>query len=270
MYGVDKPDAKQIMGATSVLSNTAQYLLDDNLGYTVPHSKQAEAFLQTLQSEYATISPNLSIGDGQYLFYATADQKSDSNLNTKYLDKEIVGLISKTSVLPIEVAATVDRTRDIRTGLPLDDHGRYSEQAYVNGSMYQPKYFPCAALQCQDHNLDMSDAGTQAYVKAVDIDILKKIGVAANLVILKNPVGTVGNTSSFIGSAAGIAGGVIEDSLPEAAGTEVLEYAAEMYLRKVYSLPKSVAVRAITAIDMAGGWDAFVTRTSNYLFDDGV
>ncbi|HEY4317198.1 MAG TPA: hemagglutinin repeat-containing protein [Herbaspirillum sp.] len=266
MYGAEHPDAEQIAGAAAILSNTAQYLLDNNLGYTVPHSKQAEAFLQTLQSEYSAVSPNLSIGDGQYLFYATPDQRSDARLNVGDIDKPFSDLIAKTPVKQIEDLPRPDHRRDVRTGLPLDEQGRYSEQAYVNGNLYQPKYFPCASIECQDHNLDMSDPGTQAYVKAIDRDILEKIGTATNVAILANPVGAIGVTTALVGSAAGLAGGVIDDSLPEAIATEMLEYGAEMYMRKVYGLPKAVAVRAVTLIDSAGGWDAFVERTSNYLF----
>ena len=72
-YKTDDPTPEQIQGALSSLANTAQNLIDYNLGYDVPYSAQAEAFLHTLQSEYAATNPSLSIGNGQFLFYATND-----------------------------------------------------------------------------------------------------------------------------------------------------------------------------------------------------
>ena len=98
VYCTDNPTQDQIAAATSLLANTAQNLVDNNMGYEVPYSGQAEAFLHTLQSEYAAASPNLSIGNGQYLFYATPDQKSSPYINSGTQDNEIADLINKTSI----------------------------------------------------------------------------------------------------------------------------------------------------------------------------
>jgi filamentous hemagglutinin len=268
LYGTNAPSDAQISGALSLLSNTAQHLLDNNIGYTVPYSEKARAFLQTLQMEYASISPNLSIGDGQYLFYATAEQRSDSSLNSGSLDKEIAAIIVKTPIKSIDISKTVDHKRDHRTNLPLDDQGRYSEQAYVNGDMYQPKYFPCADIRCQDHNLDMSDAGTQAYVKAIDLNIVKNIGNATDAAIVLNPVGAVGIVGGAVGSSVALAYGIHEDSIGEAITAEALQYGSIQYMKRVYKLTEAMAVRAVAHIDLAGGWDAFVERTQHYLSGD--
>jgi|GEM_PF-4817759 len=98
MYGTDNPTPDQVAAATSLLANTAQNLTDNNLGYDVPYSKHAESFLHTLQSEYAAISPNLSIGNGQYLFYAAPEQKSSPYINSGTVDKGIADSIIKTPV----------------------------------------------------------------------------------------------------------------------------------------------------------------------------
>jgi filamentous hemagglutinin len=268
LYGTKAPSDEQISGALSLLSNTAQHLLDNNIGYTVPYSEKARVFLQTLQMEYASISPNLSIGDGQYLFYATADQKSDASLNSGTLDKEIAAIIVKTPIKSIDIPKTIDHKRDRRTNLPLDDQGRYSERAYVNGDMYQPKYFPCADIRCQDHNLDMADPGTQAYVKAVDLNIVKNIGNVTDAAIILNPMGAVGITGGAVGSAVALAYGVHSDSVGEAVAVEALQYGSIQYMKKVFKLTEAMAVRAVAHIDLAGGWDAFVERTHNYLSGD--
>jgi filamentous hemagglutinin len=98
MYGTDNPTQDQVAAATSVLANTAQNLVDNNLGYDVPYSEKAEAFLHTLQAEYAAANPNLSIGNGQYLFYATPEQKSSPYINSGTVDKGIADSIIKTPV----------------------------------------------------------------------------------------------------------------------------------------------------------------------------
>ncbi|MDY7548906.1 hypothetical protein QN379_23035 [Glaciimonas sp. Gout2] len=47
-----------------------------------------------MQSEYVATNPSLSIGKGQFLFYATNVQKNLAYINSGY-DKEIADVISK-------------------------------------------------------------------------------------------------------------------------------------------------------------------------------
>ncbi|WP_211467565.1 hemagglutinin repeat-containing protein, partial [Collimonas silvisoli] len=96
LYGTNNPTQAQINAATSLLANTAQNMVDNNIGYDVPNSPLAASFLHTLQSEYAAQHPDLSIGNGQYLFYATDAQKNQPWLNTGSANPAVTGLIVKT------------------------------------------------------------------------------------------------------------------------------------------------------------------------------
>jgi filamentous hemagglutinin len=185
LYKTDNPTPEQIQGALSTLSNTAQNLVDNNTGYTVPYSAQAEAFLHTLQSEYAATSPNLSIGNGQYLFYATNEQKNSPYINSGTVDKEIAGVIIKAPIKTPETVQSNTGKRDPLTNLPLDDQGRYGQQIVVDGKTYAPKYFSCATPECLGNNLDMSDPNTAAYVKALDKRVLDDIGTGATYASLR-------------------------------------------------------------------------------------
>ena len=98
IYGTENPTQEQITGATSLLANTAQNLVDYNFGYSVPYSAQAEEFLHTLQSEYAVSNPNLSIGNGQFLFYATPDQMNSPYINSRHGDPSIANLMIKNPI----------------------------------------------------------------------------------------------------------------------------------------------------------------------------
>ncbi|PRC90621.1 hemagglutinin repeat-containing protein [Solimicrobium silvestre] len=263
LYSTDNPTQEQVAAATSVLANTAQNLLDYNFGYTVPYSAQAEAFLHTLQSEYAVTSPNLSIGNGQYLFYATNDQKNSPYINSGTIDKEIAGVIIKAPIKLSETPGSAKEKRDPATNLVLDDEGRYSQRISVDGKTFEPKYFPCPRVSagCGGQNLDMSDPQTAAYVKALDKKALTDIGTGATLVAVAVPVGTAGAVAGVIGISASVSAGIINETSGTAVSKEIVQMAAQKYLETVFGLPAAAAVRIAALIDLAGGWDAFVTRT---------
>src|SRR5450830_836665 len=265
IYKTDNPTPEQIAGATSLLANTAQNLVDNNLGYNVPYSVQAEMFLHTLQKEYAMFSPNLSIGDGQYLFYATPEQKNQTWLNTSTSDKYIAGIIIKAPIKPADISGVPNANRDKLTGLPLDEMGRYSQQIGINGQIYTPKYFPCATPECLGHNLDTSDPGTQVYIKAMQKKAFDDIGTAATITTIVTPVGPIGATAGAIGPAVSIISGMIDDQTFKAIIKEGGQILVAKYLTSVYKFSEAMAIRITATIDMAGGWQAFLDSSSAYL-----
>ncbi|AIY42069.1 Putative large exoprotein involved in heme utilization or adhesion of ShlA/HecA/FhaA family [Collimonas arenae] len=107
LYGTDNPTQAQISTATSLLANTAENLVNNNVGYDVPYSAQAASFLQTLQSEYAAQHPDLSTGNGQYLFYATDAQKNQPWLNAGTGNSAVNSLIIKTPWTSADTTSTV-------------------------------------------------------------------------------------------------------------------------------------------------------------------
>jgi len=270
VYGTDNPTQDQITAATSLLANTAQNLVDNNMGYDVPYSGQAEAFLHTLQSEYAAASPNLSIGNGQYLFYATPEQKSSPYINSGTQDKEIAGVIIKAPIKSPEQVNNNGVKRDVATNLELDDQGRYSQRIVVEGKAFEPKYFPCpvASAGCGGQNLDMSDPQTAAYVKALDKKILNDIGTGATAVVLAAPTGVVGGVAGAVGVAAAITSGMLEDQTLKSFMKEGGQILATHYLKGVYGLSEAVAIRMVSLVDMAGGWQAFADRTQEQIKDN--
>ena len=162
--------------------------------------------------------------------------------------------------------------RDRLTGLMLDEQGRYSARVMVGDNVYQPKYLPCADVQClrTGANLDMSDAGTQAYVQALDQQVFKDIGTGATVGTLATPVG-VGARVLFLLGVGGSAGQIaLSDRPTEAAFDEAMKMASEkggeVFLQEVLGHTPSAAARAAALINLSGGWDAFVNRAKVELF----
>lgn len=71
--------------------------------------------------------------------------------------------------------------RDRLTGYVLDETGDgYRVPVVVDGKVYNPRYFSCGSADCQvvGANLDFSDAGTIAWIKAADVDTIEKTSKA--------------------------------------------------------------------------------------------
>ena len=268
LYGTENPTAEQIDAAGAMLANTAQSKLDNNLGYTVPYSEAADSFLQTLKIEYMQQNGTLVLPDTQgtqQLFYATVDQKNNPSLNQGLADSSVTGLIVRTPLSASYNNPTNDPGRDKLTGLPLDDQGRYTVQYSVEGQIYSPKYYPCATTDCVvgGKNLDMSDPATQAYVKAVDKMIVDDINKQATIVTLISPVGVAGTIAGVLGPITSVVSGAMSDQTLPALAKETIQYAATQYVSRIYGLGEAAANRIAAAVDLAGGWQAFVDRATS-------
>jgi filamentous hemagglutinin len=267
LYGTATPTADQIEGAMAMLVNTAQSMLDNNMGVTVPYSKQADDFLQSLKISYMQQNGTLNIpgtsgeaGGSQQLFYANVEQKNQDWLNRGLANPAVTGLIIKTPLAPVVNNPTNDPTRDRLTGLPLDENGRYSVQISVDGKNFAPKYFPCAVASCLGNNLDASDPATQTYLKAMDKKIFDDINKAATIVAIANPAGVGGTVALYAGPISSVLSGMVEDQTIKALFKEGLQAAAGAYIQRVYGFTKELATRVTSTVDLAGGWQAFVDR----------
>ncbi len=143
-------------------------------------------------------------GGTQQLFYATVEQKNMPWLNQGLADPKVTGLIVRTPINPPKTADATANNRDRLTGLLLDDKGRYEVNVTLGDKNYSPKFYPCATAECvkSGGNLDMSDAGTQAYVKALDQQVFKDIGTGATASTLITPAGAAGKVLFWLGAAA--------------------------------------------------------------------
>jgi len=268
LYGTDNPTAEQIQAASAMLANTAQSLLDNNIGYSVAYLPEADAFLQTLKIEYMQQNGTLTLANTQglqQLFYATVDQKNQTSLNQGLADSSIASLIVRMPLSSSFNNPTNDSSRDKLTGLPLDEQGRYSIQVGVGNKVYSTKYFPCASSECLagGKNLDMSDTETQTYVKAVDKMIVDDINKGATVAGMLSPVGVVGTLAGFIGPITSVVSGAMSDQMVSATAKEVAQAAAVQYMSRVYGLGDALATRIASAVDLAGGWQAFIDRAKS-------
>jgi len=265
VYKTDNPTEAQTQAALSMLANTLQNMVDNNIGHTVPYFQEAENFLHQLQAEYAQVAPNLEIPNsgGQKLFYATADEKNKPYLNSEISEFAKNGIIVKTPIPSAVNGNNAPSDRDRLTGLPLDDKGRYTQNIAVDGTTYAPKYFPCAVASCMGNNLDMSDPGTQAYVKAMDKKVFDDISKASTVATIVNPVGALGVVSGLTGPASSVISGYLDDQEGKAGAKELLQLSAQQYLQKVFGVGEAAASRIISVIDLSGGWDAFVNRAQS-------
>ncbi|WP_432239978.1 hemagglutinin repeat-containing protein [Herbaspirillum robiniae] len=265
LFDTGNPTEQQVTTALALLVNTAQNLIDYNFGYDVPYSKKADAFIRVLQSEYAAISPNLSIGNGQYLFYATSDQMNSPYINSGSIDKEIAGLIIKAPIKQSGAGSSNSEKRDPLTNLPLDSKGRYSQQIVVDGTAYNPKYFPCATPDCLGKNLDLSDQNTAAYVKAIDKKIFDDLGRGSTVATIASPVGAAGVAASIVGSISAVTSGYLNDSTGTALAGIAIQQVAQQYLQRIYGVGEATAARIVALVDLTGGWSEFIDRTQKKL-----
>jgi filamentous hemagglutinin len=202
----------------------------------------------------------------QQLFYATVEQKNLPWLNQGLADPAITGLIVKTPINPPKTADTLASNRDRLTGLPLDDKGRYEVNLTLGDKSYSPKYFPCATAECvkSGGNLDMSDAGTRAYVKALDKGVFSGIGTGATIASLVTPVGAAATVLFWVGAAASGGQVAMSDKPVDAAWDEFWKAASEKggekFFTEILGHTPSAAARATALINLSGGWDAFVNR----------
>jgi hypothetical protein len=268
-FGTSNPSAQQIESAQAELANTAQSMLDNNMGTVVPYVGQAADFLAKLKVEYMQQYGTLNLagtagaaGGTQQLFYATVEQKNMPWLNQGLADPKITGLIVKTPINPPKTADTQASNRDRLTGLALDDKGRYEVNLTLGDKSYSPKFYPCATVECvkSGGNLDMSDAGTRAYVQALDKKVMDDINTAATVGAIVAPVGVAGAIVGIVGPLSSIASGAIDGDVGTAGAKELLQLGASQYLRKVYGFADAVVNRITATIDLAGGWQAFIDR----------
>jgi filamentous hemagglutinin len=264
IFKTENPTPEQIEAATIRLVNTAQNLLDNNTGFNIDSYKSAENFLQTLKIDYSKQNGTLVLPDTQgtqQLFYATVEQKNQPLLNAGLADPKITGLIVRTP-LNSTINKADDPTRDRLTGLPLDDKGRYTLQITLDGKNLSPKFFSCATAECISggYNLDMSDPGTQTYVKVLQKTVMDDINKGATVATIFFPVGAAGNLLQTIGPATSIASGILDDQSLKAIFKEGLQAAAGKYFQKVYGFSEALANRVVATVDLAGGWQAFVDR----------
>lgn len=241
------------------------------MGVTIPNFNSAYDFLQTLKIEYFQQNGSSILADTQgtqQLFYATVEQKNQPWLNQGLADPALTGLIVRSPLTPAVNNPTGDPTRDRLTGLPLDEKGRYTVQVAVGEPIggyktYSPQYFPCATSTCiaTGKNLDSSDPGTQAYLKALDAQVFKDINTGATLATIVSPVGVVGGIAAVVGPLTSISAGFVEGVSGAVAAKELLQFAVAQYLTKVYGLADVIALRVTAVVDLAGGWQAFIDRS---------
>ena len=160
------------------------------------------------------------------------------------------------------------------TGLPLDNHGRYTIRVEmgdpINGyKVYTPKYFPCAASACvaSGKNLDNSDPATQAYVNALDAQVFKDINTSLTVAAVAAPV-IVGGIAGILGPLTSLAAGATEGQFTTAEAKELLQYAVAQYLTRIYVLGSSAVTRITSLVDLSGGWQSFVDRAKSSLNKD--
>jgi hypothetical protein len=182
------------------------------------------------------------------------------------------GLIVRTPINPPKTADTIASNRDRLTGLPLDEKGRYEVNLTLGDKNYSPKFYPCATAECvkSGGNLDMNDAGTRAYVKALDQQVFKDIGTGATAATLATPLGAAGRVLFWLGAAASGGQAATSDKPTETGFDEFMKAVSEKGGAKVFEEvlghTPGAAARASALINLAGGWDAFVNRVKIDLF----
>ena len=106
----------------------------------------------------------------------------------------------------------------------------------------------------------MSDPSTTAFIAASDAQMFKDISTAANAATMVSP-GRAIPYALGVGAAASFGSAVTGSSPPL---DEILKYGSQegatKFFQFVLGYPPVAAARAVAAIDLTGGWDAFVNR----------
>jgi hypothetical protein len=127
------------------------------------------------------------------------------------------------------------------------------------------RYEICLEVWGNASNLDMSDAGTQAYVKALDEQIMDDMNNAAAVTTVVSPIGVAGNIAGVLGPVTSIASGIIADEKLAAVFKEGLQAGTTKYLMGVHKFSEDIAKRFVASVDLAGGWQGFVARATEAL-----
>ena len=172
-------------------------------------------------------------------------------------------MIIKAPIRQPDIPGTNKIKRDPATNLPLDDEGRYAQQISVDGETHAPKYFPCptASAGCGGQNLDMSDPGTVAYVRALEKKIFDDIGKGTTVALLVRPVGGIGLFAGSLGTLMSVASGFVDGTPVSALAKEAIAKTATAYLKNVYGLSEIAANRITALVDLSGGWQIFIDRS---------
>ena len=153
-----------------------------------------------------------------------------------------------------------DSKRDARTGLPLDDQGRITTTKIVDGKPFVIKVFPCGSLDCTNTNtLDLTDPSTKAFAAASYAQFFKDASEGVNYATLFSPPGAI-RYLAIAGGTASLGSAMTDSSIIN----ELLKYGSQEGATKLFTNilghSPSAAARAVAAIDLQGGWDAFVNR----------
>jgi filamentous hemagglutinin len=113
----------------------------------------------------------------------------------------------------------------------------------------------------------MSDAGTQAYVKALDAQIFKDIGTGATAATLVTPVGVPGAILSGVGLTTSLGSAATDSDFLFQAIKNSSQIGATEFFVKVLGHTPAAAARFVALIDLTGGWDSFTNRVKLDLFE---
>jgi RHS repeat-associated protein len=77
----------------------------------------------------------------------------------------------------------------------------------VGDSLYPVRVYECATAECvaRGANIDLTDSGSQAFLRASDAKALADLGTAASLVVMKTPVSVLGNVAARTSLTADVA-----------------------------------------------------------------
>lgn len=170
-------------------------------------------------------------------------------------------------VMPDWSLAQAVHGRDRLTGYALDENGGYRTSEIVGDSVYNPRFYPCATIDCvaTRANMDLEDSFTQAWLQALDAEAARKTSYAlgAGAIISSGVVVGVLTAGS---SAASLTAGYIEGELPEALAHEAMGMGVEKY-SVLRGATDEIAQKVSTIAGLSGAWDSVLENLRNFFND---
>ncbi|MEL7799432.1 MULTISPECIES: hypothetical protein [Idiomarina] len=156
--------------------------------------------------------------------------------------------------------------RDMLTGRPLDESGRYTVSYIVEGNVYSVPHYSCATADClsQNLNVDWKSPEGQAYENALNAKMLDDASTGASVGLMFNPVGATATLLNGISITTGFGSAYLKGEIVNEVGEASMSDLFERGLKD--ALGKRTGVRVNTLLDLSD----FHEMNTDFIPDDST
>lgn len=200
-------------------------------------------------------------GDARYIVQDMSNiplnEDAKEYIKQQDLGYSFIEQVERTESLPV--------FRDMLTGKPLDESGRYMMGYDVDGNVYNVPHYSCATADClsQKLNIDWNSPEGQAYQNALSAKALDDVSTMATGALLFTPPGALATGLGYLSLGASVGSGYLQDDLLKTTVSETSSLLYETALKE--KLGKTLGGRINTGLSLIGlhdGIGSFVSDVS--------